>query len=71
MIISTVEYGYDDLGRLLRVITTVGGSSTVSEYEYSEDGDYTIERLYDTDGELVRTREYFYSDLPQYEANEQ
>ena len=58
---------YDEDGRLIKVTTTIDGSSTVAEYEYSACGDYTIERLYDADGELVRTREYFYSDLPSYE----
>ena len=62
---------YDEDGRLLKVTTTVDGSSTVAEYEYSAEGDYTIERLYDADGELVRTREYFYSELPASEPAEQ
>lgn len=62
---------YDEDGRLIRVTTTLRGSSTVAEYEYSAEGDYTIERLYDAEGELVRTREYFYSDIPSYETDAQ
>ena len=62
---------YDEDGRLMRVTTTVYGSSTVAEYEYSSEGDYTIERLYDADGELVRTREYFYSEEPASKPAEQ
>lgn len=63
-VITEYANEYSEEGVLLRVVITVDGSSTATEYEYSEDGDYTIERLYDSRGELVRTRELFYSKTP-------
>ena len=63
-VITEYANEYSEDGTLLRVVITVDGSSTVTEYEYSEEGDYTIERLYDSRGELVRTRELFYSKTP-------
>lgn len=62
---------YDDKDRLSKVITTVSGSSTLLEYEYSEEGNYTIERLYNADNELMRTREFFYSKIPVYRETEE